>query len=74
VKSWAPAFTFWEPERTVDLPEVHEEENEFTIAEECPVCINCFNDLEHDFYGNYYCKACGEWFAENEIIKFGYSN
>lgn len=73
-KSWAPAFSFWEPERTVDLPQVREEENEFTIAEECPVCINCFHDLEHDFYGNYYCKACGEWFAENEIIKFGYSN
>lgn len=77
-KSWQPAFTFWEPQRTIDEPIIDEsqlpEDQEFAVAEECPVCINCFNDLEHDFYGNYYCKACGEWFSENEIIKFGCAN
>lgn len=60
----------WEPEPTIDIPE----DKEFIVDDECPVCINCFHDLEHDFYGNYYCKACGEWFSENEIVKFGYSN
>jgi gamma-glutamylcyclotransferase (GGCT)/AIG2-like uncharacterized protein YtfP len=59
---------FWEPEQTIDdIPE----DKEFVVDEECPVCINCFHDLEHDFYGNYFCKACGEWFSENEVIKFG---
>ena len=47
------------------------DDREFSIEEECPVCINCFHDLEHDYYNNYYCKSCGEWFSENEIIKFG---
>jgi gamma-glutamylaminecyclotransferase len=62
---------FWEPEQTIDdIPE----DKEFIVDEECPVCINCFHDLEHDFYGNFYCKECGEWFSENEVIKFGYSN
>lgn len=64
--------TLWEPERTIDEPYVYPyDDREFSIEEECPVCINCFHDLEHDYYNNYYCKSCGEWFSENEIIKFG---
>lgn len=43
---------------------------EFVIDDESPVCVNCYHDLEHDYFGNYYCQSCGDWFSENEIVKF----
>ncbi len=48
-----------------------DDSEEFSIEEELPVCVNCFHDLEHDYFNNYYCKSCNEWFNEKEIIKFG---
>jgi len=67
LSSYAPRkqYTFF------DEPQPIVEDKEFSIEEEGPVCINCFHDLEYDFYGNYYCKACGEWFTEGEVIQFG---
>lgn len=59
----------YEPQPIVELSDMFDDA-EFNVDNESPVCINCFHDLEHDFYNNYYCKACGEWFSENEIVKF----
>jgi len=66
--------TFFEPTPTIDLPELPElpDDREFSIEQEGPVCINCFHDLEYDFFSNYYCKSCGDWFREDEVIKFGH--
>ena len=63
--------TFFEPTPTIDLPELPDD-REFSIEQEGPVCINCFHDLEYDFFSNYYCKSCGDWFREDEVIKFGH--
>jgi hypothetical protein len=45
-----------------------EDEDEFNVTNEIPMCINCFHDLEDDFFGNHYCKSCDEWFSSSEII------
>jgi tRNA(Ile2) C34 agmatinyltransferase TiaS len=37
---------------------------------EKPVCVECFHDLEHDGFANYHCSGCGEWFSENEVLRF----
>lgn len=49
----------------------YDDADEFSIEGELPVCVNCFHDLEHDFFNNYYCQSCNEWFNEKEIVKFG---
>lgn len=59
----------YDPQPIIELSDLFDDA-EFDTTEECPVCVNCFHDLEHDFYGNYYCKECSEWFSENEIVKF----
>jgi gamma-glutamylaminecyclotransferase len=33
-------------------------------------CIDCFNDVQHDLFQNYYCSSCGGWFKEDEILIF----
>jgi gamma-glutamylcyclotransferase (GGCT)/AIG2-like uncharacterized protein YtfP len=33
-----------------------------------PMCIDCFNDLEHDGFNNYHCTGCDGWFSEDEIL------
>jgi hypothetical protein len=48
-----------------------DDDDDFNIYDEGPVCINCFGDLEYDFFNNYFCKCCGEWFPENDVLKFG---
>ena len=48
-----------------------DDDSEFNVENESPVCVNCFHDLEHDYFNNYYCKSCNEWFTEKEIVKFG---
>jgi len=44
-----------------------EEEDEFNVAAEKPICIDCYNDLEHDAFANYHCSGCGAWFTESEV-------
>lgn len=43
---------------------------EFSIDEENPMCMDCFHDLEHDGFANYYCSGCNGWFTEDEVVKF----
>ena len=64
---YAPIKESYEP--IVDLSDQFDD-CEFTIEDESPICVNCFHDLEHDYFGNYYCKSCGDWFSEHEIVKF----
>lgn len=45
-----------------------EDEKEFDVENELPVCVECYNDLEHDGFANYYCCGCGGWFAEDEVL------
>ena len=47
-----------------------EEEDEFDVKNEKPICINCFNDLDHDGFSNYHCNSCDGWFSENEVITY----
>jgi len=47
-----------------------EDDSDFRVEDETPICINCFHDLEYDAFSNYYCKACDEWFKESELITF----
>lgn len=42
----------------------------FDIENEKPVCIDCYHDLEHDGFVNYYCSGCNSWFAEDEVLAF----
>jgi gamma-glutamylaminecyclotransferase len=51
-----------------DEPE--QDDSDFILENEGPICINCFHDLEHDGFSNYHCTGCDEWFKENEIMVF----
>ena len=44
-------------------------DNEFP-TNETPTCIDCFGDVEHDGFSNYYCSSCGGWFKEDEVLKY----
>lgn len=50
--------------------EDEEEDSEFDVRNEKPVCVECFHDLEHDGFMNYHCSGCNEWFSENEVLHF----
>lgn len=39
-------------------------------ADEDLFCINCLNEVEHDELDVYFCKSCGSWFTENELLEF----
>ena len=39
-------------------------------TDETPTCIDCYGDLKHDGFANYYCSSCGGWFVENEVLKY----
>ena len=68
-------FTFQDVEPTYDTTEFHEaidigwDDNDFP-TDQTPTCIDCFNDLEHDAFHNYYCSSCGGWFKEDEVLRF----
>lgn len=68
-KSYASQIPTTFKPQALPFPE-EQEKSEFYVDDESPVCINCYNDLEYDFFSNYYCKSCGEWFKENEVVKF----
>jgi gamma-glutamylcyclotransferase (GGCT)/AIG2-like uncharacterized protein YtfP len=56
--------------RLIDILEDECDDCEFDITNEKPVCVNCFHDLEHDMFANYYCSSCNEWFTESDVIMF----
>ena len=68
-------FSFEDNEISYDTTEYHEaidigwDDNDFPTSE-TKACIDCFNDVEHDGFANYYCSSCGNWFNEEEIINF----
>jgi gamma-glutamylaminecyclotransferase len=33
-------------------------------------CINCLNEVEHDTSDVFYCKSCGSWWEEKELMDF----
>ena len=43
---------------------------EFSVVNEKPLCIDCYQDLEHDMFANYHCNSCDGWFTEADVIKF----
>jgi hypothetical protein len=43
---------------------------DFNITEENAMCVDCYSDLEFDGFANYYCKSCGIWLREEEVVKF----
>lgn len=69
------SFTFDDVQPTYDATENHQaidigwDDNDFPTSE-TPTCIDCFNDVEHDMFHNYYCSSCGGWFKEDEILNF----
>jgi len=64
-----------EESTSYDTAEYHEaidigwNDNDFP-TNETNACIDCFNDVEHDGFANYYCSSCGNWFKEEEILNF----
>jgi gamma-glutamylaminecyclotransferase len=47
--------------------------HEVITADEAEVdlfCVNCLNEVEHDELDVYFCKSCGSWFTENELLEF----
>jgi tRNA(Ile2) C34 agmatinyltransferase TiaS len=56
--------------RQLYIDEFTDTDDEFDVKNEKPICISCFNDLEHDGFSNYYCGSCGGWFSENEVITY----
>jgi gamma-glutamylcyclotransferase (GGCT)/AIG2-like uncharacterized protein YtfP len=68
-------FTFEDVQPSYDTTEYHEaidigwDDNDFP-TDQTPTCVDCFNDLEHDAFHNYYCSSCGGWFKEDEVLKF----
>jgi len=46
------------------------DDSDFDVLNEKPMCVSCCNDLAFDGFANYYCNSCGEWFGEDEIVKF----
>lgn len=52
---------------TQDTYEFGWDDNDFP-TDETPYCVECYNDVEHDGFANYYCSACGGWFTEQEIL------
>lgn len=57
----------------LNLLEINEDDCydcDFDIDNEKPICVNCFQDLEHDAFANYHCNSCDEWFTEREVLRF----
>lgn len=48
-----------------------EDDSDFDVQNDKPICIDCFHDLDHDGHSNYHCSGCDGWFTESEIITFG---
>lgn len=46
-------------------------DNDFP-TDSTPYCVECFNDVDHDGFANYYCSACGEWFTEKDVLNDNY--
>jgi gamma-glutamylcyclotransferase (GGCT)/AIG2-like uncharacterized protein YtfP len=57
--------------RQLYLDEFIDDDNDFDVKNEKPVCINCFHDLVHDGFCNYHCSGCNDWFAEHEVLSYG---
>ena len=63
----------YEEPKSVFLTSILDEECddcEFDIENEKPICVNCFQDLQHDAFSNYHCSGCDEWFSESEVLRF----
>ena len=63
----------YEEPKSVFLTSILDEECddcEFDIENEKPICVNCFQDLQHDAFSNYHCSGCDEWFTESEVLRF----
>lgn len=56
--------------KQIYLDEFLDDDDEFDVENEKPICINCFHDLEHDGFSNYHCSGCNDWFAEHDVIKY----
>lgn len=56
--------------RQLYFDELMDTDDEFDVKNEKPICINCFNDLDHDGFSNYHCSGCDDWFSENEVITY----
>lgn len=55
-------------QRQLFLDNFLDEEDEFDVLKETPICIDCFSDLEFDGFNNYHCKGCDGWFGKDEIL------
>lgn len=77
-ETYKPQYTLFEskPARNKKWYEIEdrlalEEDTEFDVKNEKPICIECYNDLLYDGLSNYHCSGCDGWFKEAEVITFG---
>jgi gamma-glutamylaminecyclotransferase len=65
-----PMFNVKDIEYNLSLLDFDDDNDFPSITDEKPMCINCFHDLESDYFSNYYCKTCDSWFGEGEVLKY----
>jgi gamma-glutamylaminecyclotransferase len=71
----APANPFLQAEKEVNryyrdqqMREVFKDDPDDDILDDGAVCPDCYHDAVHDGFSMYHCKACGGWFAEDDVI------
>jgi hypothetical protein len=69
-KKVEPMFNVKDIEYNLSLLDFDDDNDFPSIVDEKPMCINCFHDLESDYFSNYYCKTCDNWFGEGEVLKY----
>ena len=56
-----------------EVDDIEDWDDEFNVANETPMCVACYNDLQFDSFSNYYCNQCNTWYSESDILtKFNY--
>ena len=69
-------WVYFNPKDINEGTEIHKEylesgQKRFNFYDESPqkpMCIDCYNDVEHDGFYNYYCSSCGSWFEEDDVL------
>ena len=69
-QSYAKSMMF-SSQKIVETTVYEDEDDTQTMMDsDHPICIDCFHDLEHDGFSNYYCSGCNGWFTEAEVEEY----
>lgn len=69
-QNWAyPTKTLFSRTDIDDFMDIPDEDDEFDIENETPMCMACYNDLEFDSFNLYHCQQCNTWHRETDVLK-----